>query len=153
MENVKFGQIYSDGLSECFGCCKDLPEGEKVHSQIWNDNGIRHEYLFCKSCTSVICENYDSFKDKPMKQGEVIRVKCDEQEKEIQELKEANEFLEDEAWDILMQSCCADDGEVDSMCMSAYIPSIEYFIKKGRLKEVSRAGRRIIARATKGGES
>lgn len=72
---------------------------------------------------------------------------CDElseKTEKLEEFKQSNAFLEDELFDAIWQSC-SNGSEIDSMCMSAYIPAIDYFIKKGKLKEISRNGRRIIA--------
>jgi hypothetical protein len=66
-------------------------------------------------------------------------------EQQNKELVEDNEFLSEEVWGMLLHNC-SDGSTVDSMCMSAYTLVIDYFIKKGRLKEVSRCGRRIIAK-------
>jgi hypothetical protein len=87
MKNIKFGQVYSDGDMQCHGCCKQTNEGENVHSQVWNDHGIRREYIFCQFCIGVICDNYDDFKDKPFEQGEVLRVAYEKLEKEVDQLK------------------------------------------------------------------
>ena len=48
--NVKFGSKISKENCSCYGCFKEISEGEKVHSQLWNDNGIRRENVFCQHC-------------------------------------------------------------------------------------------------------
>jgi len=48
--------------------------------------------------------------------------------------------------DVIRQACHRDDGEIDSMALSAYAGAIKFLAEEGLLEIETEIGRRVIAR-------